>query len=292
MDRGLSISMLLIVTSKEDEASATQSKELLRLADWEEVGHFEGEPCYALQEKRVLTIRGVHLYRDNLDKECERLFGELPSAVVYLSKHRSESGQRSITVHPIGNFGRAEFGGKDNSLVPPATDLMSQYLRAMRGGGEKLGYSVTFEATHHGPYLETPTLYVEMGSSLSEWTDERAGSLIARTVLETRPANLPVFLGIGGGHYVPRLTDIGLAYQVNFAHLVPSYALDDVGERALEEALSKSFGVQYAYVHRKALAKSAARKIEAWLDDRGVKVLEEEDVQRICDEGSGSGSSN
>src|SRR3972149_5960857 len=57
----------------------------------------------------------------------------------------------------------------------------------------------TFEATHPGPYLETPTFYIEVGSGTERWTDPRAGAILARTVMAAEGSRDPVAIGVSGG---------------------------------------------------------------------------------------------
>ena len=46
-------------------------------------------------------------------------------------------------------------------------------------------YKVTMEATHHGPLIEKPCIFIEIGSTEAEWTDRIAGFVVAKTIAET-----------------------------------------------------------------------------------------------------------
>ena len=46
------------------------------------------------------------------------------------------------------------------------------------------GYDVCFEATHHGPLLETPTIFLEIGSTEKQWEDEVPARILIKSLLE------------------------------------------------------------------------------------------------------------
>lgn len=265
------------MASEADEASRAQRDALLELASWSEDVRFEGLPTWRRGDLWLVTIAEHHLYRDRLDETIAGHFGGPPELLVYLSKHRSESGTPSLTVHPIGNLGSADFGGFERTLVPAAARAMTAALRALRREAAGLRYNVTFEATHHGPYLATPTFYIEQGSTEQEWADREAARAIARTLLGLEPVDAPIAIGVGGGHYVPRHTDVALERRVAFGHLLPAYALPSVDEAMLAQAVDASRAT-LAYVHRKSISKPEARRLEERLEALGVKVVREEDL--------------
>ena len=43
-------------------------------------------------------------------------------------------------------------------------------------------YQVTLECTHHGPFLEKPCMFIEIGSSIQQWKDKNAAKIIANTI--------------------------------------------------------------------------------------------------------------
>jgi len=226
----------------------------------------------------LLTIPELHLDRDHLDRDLESSFNERVDLVIYLSKHRSESGRPSLTVHPIGNPGPAEFGGQPETLVPSAPRWMTAALRGLRPAGRALGYEVTFEATHHGPYLTSPTFFIEQGSTEREWVDREASRAIARALLDLRPLDVPIAIGLGGGHYVPRHTDVALRRRIAFGHLLATYALAKASPGLLEQAVERTEGATLAYLHRKALSKPEVRDIEQRLEALGLRIVREADL--------------
>ncbi|TMA02562.1 MAG: hypothetical protein E6J99_01090 [Methanobacteriota archaeon] len=127
--------MRFLVASEADEASLSQRDELLGLESWKDEDPFGGRPAWRLRDLILLTIPEPHLDRDHLDRDLESGFQEPADLVVYLSKHRSESGRPSLTVHPIGNPGAAEFGGQPQTLVPSAPRWMTAALHRARQHG-------------------------------------------------------------------------------------------------------------------------------------------------------------
>ena len=268
----------MFVASEADEASTNQRTALLALAPWREGPAFEGSPTYRREAITLVSIREHHLYRDHLDRDLTATFEEPVELVVYLSKHRSESRTPSLTVHPVGNHGAAELGGQPATLVPAAPLWMTAALRRLRKEAAGLPYQVTFEATHHGPYLETPTFYIEQGSTEREWADPEAAAAIARTLLGLRISPSPVALGLGGGHYAPRHTDVAMARAVAFGHLLSGHTLSDLSDSVLGQAVARTPDASLAYLHRKSLGKPEARNLEARLAKLGLRVVREADL--------------
>lgn len=270
--------MRVFVASEPDEASVNQRKALLAPGVWEEAGAFEGRPAWRCRDLWLVSIGELHLDRDHLDRDLEPWSGERVELVVYLSKHRSESRTPSLTVHPIGNPKGAELGGQPETLVPSAPRWMTGALRSLRRHARNLAYDVTFEATHHGPYLDAPTFFIEQGSTEREWADLEASAAIAQSLLSMEPADGPVAIGLGGGHYVPRQSDLAKAYRIAFGHLLASYALEGLSPDILDRAIEKTEGASLAYLHRKSLGKAETRELEAALERRGLRAVREADL--------------
>ena len=275
----LPVCVRFLVASNGDEAGLHQREELLRLASWSPDEPFDGRDAWRLRDMILLTIPEVHLNRDHLDRDLESSYDERVDLVVYLSKHRSESGRPSLTVHPIGNPGAAEFGGQPETLVPSAAQWMTAALRGLRQTGRGLPYEVTFEATHHGPYLTSPTFFIEQGSTEREWEDREASRAIARVLVDLRPLDAPVAVGIGGGHYMPRHTDLALRKKIAFGHLLATYALEKGAPSVLEQAVERTEGATLAYLHRKDLPKPKVRDLENRLEALGLRIVREADLK-------------
>jgi D-aminoacyl-tRNA deacylase len=273
--------MRLIVTSKEDVASANIFDRVLDTIVWKEGGRFDGNPWFSSGNLALVTIDKYHLYTDQIDRTVHEELGFEPELVIFASKHRSESGLSTLTVHPIGNFGKAEFGGKSGELVPSCPSLMTNALRILKAKAREasLEYKVSFEATHHGPWLETPSFYIEIGSLEEQWKDERAAEPIAQTIIEADISEYPIAVGVGGGHYCPRITDVALARRISFGHIIPSYALEKADERILRMVIEGTPEASLVYFHRKEMKKSEYRRLKEWFEANGLRPVREDDLE-------------
>jgi len=179
--------------------------------------------------------------------------------LIFPSVHRSESGTPCFTVHPLGNPGAdAEVGGRPSSLVPTEPRRMAAALRALAEEGERIGLSATYEATHHGPALETPAFFAEIGFGEAPGPPEPAVDVLARVLesLVEDPTDR-VAVGAGGGHYVPHFTDLALHRRWAFGHLFSRHALERASGAIVREAVEKTPGAEGVLFARAADAADA-----------------------------------
>jgi len=277
--------MRLLVSSGEDAASVNIMEELIALGGWEEGGRFENAPLLVRGDLALAAIPGTHIYYDDIDERAAEALGGRPGEVIFLSRHRAASGQRSLTVHPIGNWNKAEYGGRGGELVPSAADLMTSLLRELNKQAAGLDFAVTFEVTHHGPWLRTPTLFIEIGSSEATWGDKDAARAIARSLIDVQVQECPRAIGIGGGHYAPRFSEVSLSKRVSFGHMLPNHAfdlsdLDDLGSKVTRAM--EATGAEQAYLHRKSMKRSEATVVAKLVSDLGYKVIDSSDLEDLA----------
>jgi D-aminoacyl-tRNA deacylase len=281
--------MFLLIASKEDIASMGMRKVISAEPIWEEKGTFDGNPVLRTTEgagATLVTINEHHLYADDIDKKAVSQLGiSAPSTVIFLSRHRSESGLRTLTVHPIGCFGKAEAGGRDGTLVPSAPIPMTLALRLVneRTKSKNLDFKVSYEATHHGPYLETPTFYIEIGSEEKAWAEIPPAEVLASVVLDVIKAEsfekVPIVIGVGGGHYAPRFTDVARQKKVAFGHMVPGYVLEKASEEALAQAYKKTPHAKLVYLHRKSMKGEEYTRFKSFFESLGLEAVREHDLE-------------
>ncbi len=284
--------MILISASKEDPGSLNIKRGILAKAKWEKAGTFDDNDYYELDrsdaksgtvlaDERVFlsTINLHHLYFDDIDVKFADASGIKPDNVIFISRHKSVSNMRTLTVHPIGNFFKAEYGGREKTLVPSSPHLMTEALRRLWGGAQGLGYQISYEATHHGPYLYTPTFYIEVGSDEAAWRDERAGDALADALLATFVtekkviASRPVVVGVGGGHYMPRMTEVATHKDVSFGHMVPTYAFEHMTDEMWKMAIDRTPGAKGVYFHKKGMPKPKLRELRDKLSSMGYEIV-------------------
>ena len=234
--------MICIVASKRDIASMNIAKFLLLLEKWKDKGKL-----YVREDMVLYFIDDEHIFHDNIDEEIEKL-GYSVNTIVFASRHASAAKKKTLSVHAIGNFGNAEYGGKDSTLIPCNPLLMRNALHLLiEKGLEK--YEVCYEATHHGPYLKKPCFFIEVGSTEKEWQDEKACKALAEVILEIEERNYEVAIGIGGGHYAPRFTDIALEKGVAFGHIAARYAVQHLNKEMLQKMIEATPSCKRVYFH-------------------------------------------
>ena len=108
---------------------------------------------------------------------------------------------------------------------------------------QNLIYDVSYECTHHGPSLDTPTMFVELGSSPKQCKDMKAAKIVAKAavaaVSECSSCN-SIALGIGGPHYNKKFTKMALTDQWAFGHIIPKYALSNIDASIIRQCVEKT----------------------------------------------------
>ena len=104
----------------------------------------------------------------------------------------------------------------------------------------KIISNLPLEVTHHGPYLEVPALFIEIGSTEKDWPDESAAELLAQIIADGLSlsgndtiglwdskinAGELVLITLGGGHYAPRANKLASLEGVWLGHMLATYAL-------------------------------------------------------------------
>ncbi len=285
---------VLIVSSTEDPASTNIKNNLLEQTTWEEQGVFYNAPVFrhhSMKNLVLITIPDKKIRHENIDIEVQEQLQIDPKLAIFLSRHRSKMEQPTLTVHPIGNYGKAEFGGQPKTLVPAAPRTMTYLLRLMKKNLNKtdLEYQVCYEVTHHGPFLKVPTLFIEVGSTEVQWQKKEPAAIIASSLLELftqyhyeeqHPTDIPVLIGIGGGHYAPRFTDVVFQKNVAFGHMIPSYHIDSGGIdwTLIEKAIQATPNMTGVYIHKKALKKSQVTSFKQVLLDHDIPIVSSQEL--------------
>lgn len=252
---------LTIIASEKDIASVTIAKEVEKL----------GITVYYLREIK-------HLYCKDSD---------LPESdnYIFLSKHSSSSGTPAFTVHSTGNFSDSPtLGGKASLLSYTNADLQSDLLIHLKKQQEEskfTDFDVVAEATHHGPYLNKPTIYFEMGSSESVWNNPEAGKIIANTIqillfnkYHSKAKNTGI--AFGGTHYPEKFTKLMINEEYNIGHICAKYALQHLTEDLVKEMVSKTISrnkIQFAILEKKGMKRKQEIK-EILTSKFGLEIVQ------------------
>jgi D-aminoacyl-tRNA deacylase len=271
----------LVVTSSEDNASMNIRARLLEMEGWEEIGTFDGHPALVKGDFLMVQVDRIHLEEDYVDERLRQALGREVDVVIFASRHRAESRIPTLTVHPIGNYSSAEFGGKPHTLCRSSPALMTSALRNLASNARGLGWNVSFETTHHGPSVNSPAFYIEIGSYEELWGREDAAEAIARSIMDIRDDGYPVVICAGGGHYAPRYTEVALARKVSIGHMAANYALDSLDEGMIRQMAEKSGGAKRVYFHRKGMPKPAYRALRERFASCGLDEIRSDDLEPL-----------
>jgi D-aminoacyl-tRNA deacylase len=288
---------VLMVSSVEDPASTNLKNTLLEQTTWEEHGIFYNTAVYrhtSVKNLMMVTIPDKKIRHENIDKETQEQLHINPDLVIFLSRHRSKTGEPTLTVHPIGNYSDAQFGGQPKTLVPAAPKTMTHLLRLIKKNlnTTDLSFKVCYEVTHHGPFLKIPTLFVEIGSTETQWQQKEPAKIIVTSLLEMLPTyqyekdfpkDIPVLIGIGGGHYAPRFTDIAFQKKVAFGHMIPTYKIDEgtIDEDILQKTIQATPNFTGFYLHKKDLKKSQVTYYRNWCENKGISLISSKELQDL-----------
>lgn len=273
--------MKLIVTSSEDPASMNIRKRLLEMNEWRDGGSFACHPVLTSDEFIMVQVDGIHLDEDHIDGRVASELGECISSTIFASRHSSESRIPTLTVHPVGNYSKADFGGLDGRLSPSSPRLMTEALRVLAKNACGLDFKISFETTHHGPLTDGPAFYIEIGSCEEFWTREDAAKAIAKTILETYEKDHPVAICVGGGHYAPRFTELALSRKIAIGHMAANYALDSLDDVMIEQMAAESGDVKRVYFHRKGMPKPKYRALQERFSSLGIDEVRSDDFEPL-----------
>ena len=276
------MSSKLLICSEKDISSTNMRDALFGMGKWEDIGSDGTNTFHSFDDKVIMTIPELHIYAENVDKEAEK-FGIKFDEVIFMSRHKAASAIPTLTVHPIGNYNNADFGGKSETLVKSSPASMTDALRTLSKMDTE-GFQVSFEVTHHGPYLDKPTMFIEIGSDETMWGNIFAAETLAKTILAIKDNDYPNVIGVGGGHYAPRFTEISNAYKVNFGHMLPGYAfsgLDDEKFLSKVKLASDATATKMVYLHKKSLKKSEASRLSELMESNEFEIVTSKDFDAI-----------
>ena len=119
------------------------------------------------------------------DKGINPLLIERYDFVIFASKHQSSEGGKTLSIHAPGNFKKADFGGKPETLCLSSA-LFQKFLfgELHKKAEEHLvkNYQLTLECTHHGPLINKPCVFIEIGATPNEWKDKRIAFIVAKAI--------------------------------------------------------------------------------------------------------------
>lgn len=274
----------VLVCSEVDLPSVNMRRCLLDMGGWEDIGG-DGVNTYMTKGDWIMmSIPDMHIRHETLLPEAEG-FGLKVDDFIVMSKHSAKSGRPALTAHPIGNPHENDFGGRAETFAPASPAPMTDALRRIVEYNGRNDIQTCFEVTHHGPYTEKPIFYIEIGSDENHWGDMDAARTLARVINDLDPDyDAPSAIGLGGGHYAPRFTEVALKYRVNFGHMIPNYQVegrdDEDVVRMLRDA-AVATGTDMVYLHRKSMKKPEERRMSALISSAGLEQVSSKDLESL-----------
>ena len=213
----------------------------------------------------AVPLREHPIYHDYPERVANAGKGEL---IIIPSQHKSLKNIRSLTVHAAGNFDTNEYGGERNKMTLCDAKYARGVLLNINKYAKDLGFEVTYEATHHGPYSENPLLFVEIGSSEMEYGDKEIGYLMARSIYESFDEEASIYCGIGGMHYSGKFTKIAISESVAFGHIASKYRFASLTPDILSEMYQKTIGAEGFLIEGKSFDSLQKNSLKKMLDSR------------------------
>ena len=212
---------------------------------------FENKTVYELKNEfhiiRLFSTDTWCVLCEHIDNQIKQETQFVPDLLIFATTHRSEKGVPSFCVHPCGNWGEeTKLGGKPKNLAPANAPMMRHLIQHIKQACTLHhidGHQITMEATHHGPELNTPVIFVEIGSEEKHWKDPNYGAMMADALmaaLATPVPNYKVAVGLGGPHYVPNFMAVMEKSDLAFGHLCPKHHLTNLDVEMLKQAITKS----------------------------------------------------
>ena len=297
--------VILIAVNVRDIASTNQADFLRQMVEWTEERRFEGHPTYAYAHLRMIYLPNGLLFEDHLDLRWTQHSSEHVREVIFPSRHVAASGQASLTLHPIGiPHARAgevgEFGGHGGKAPPPSPRLgpwWRMLLQKSQRDSRVDGFEVSLEVTHHGPFLNTPCLFIEVGSTEATWGHTGAAEVLAEIIFEglimeyksgtwdpVEHAGQAVIITLGGGHYAPRANLLGAVDGVWLGHMLATYALPFeqkdgmIGGAWKQSLLAAISSTRDAFPQGKIVCSMDKKAFKGWQRQAIRDVLEEQKI--------------
>ncbi|UCE43403.1 MAG: hypothetical protein JSV57_03285 [Candidatus Bathyarchaeota archaeon] len=264
------------MSSKKDIASINIAKQILSQYEFEKLSEsFDNNPMY-LKRLQNSEVRMIFINKDLINSQFITEFFK-PQLLIFISRHSSASGVPTLSVHTPGNLNEARFGGIAGRVSIAPASAMKEALMAMAKIREEmeLGYEVSYEATHHGPSLNVPSMFVEVGSSPKQWRDPKAARAVAHAAMSaaSKQSRYSTSLGIGGLHYNAKFTRIALSRQVAFGHMIPKHAVSTVDLEIVQQCIEKTMEeVESVILDWKGIRGADKERLRMILDEIGMHV--------------------
>jgi len=190
----------------------------------------------------IIELKKDSIYSENIDKLPE--FRNI-DFIVFATKHKSAKETKTLSLHAPGNWRNADLGGQSGKICNTSAQVLKYLFQQLNKNSEELKnkYQITLEATHHGPFIEKPCCFIEIGSTEKQWQEKEPAKVLAKTILSLQnfKSNKKYIsaIGIGGPHYCPNFNKIQLNSEYAISHIIPRYQLP-LTQSMLQQAEEKT----------------------------------------------------
>ena len=279
----MKLGTIAIIVSAKDAAGMSIRQQLLKNYGFEEVKgeKFEGSPVFTLPiedyEAGLFTTSSDAIRCENIDKKIAA------DIFVFATRHSSSAGVPALTTHSIGNWGKAEFGGRDRTICPTSPSLLKLFLQNLAVVAKSESYSgeIVQEATHHGPFIEKPAVFIEVGSTEKEWNNPKLASMVADSLIGgigdyvALDEQYESVVALGGLHYARSFRKLMLESEYAVGHICPKHHLADLiaNPELLRQAMAAcSPAAKKVAIDWKGLG-SEKQKIVELLESSGIEYF-------------------
>jgi len=261
--------MKAIVVSEKDPAGKNIYEHLLEKGFDSTSGKWQGKTVYKERNWLLVLTDSRIIYA----KEAGTLNAD---EIIFASKHSSESGKPTLTTHPPGNFGPADYGGEPGKLCQVNANRMNElHSHLLKPTFE---YEVSLEVTHHGPYIRQPCCFIELGSTEKQWENQEAANYIAKAIMKTikkeknTKKDIETAIGIGGNHYAKKFNEIQEDEEIAMGHIIPRYAQKHLNKEMVQQMIEKTHPEpNRIYIDKKGTRKQA--KVRKMLKDFDKEII-------------------
>ena len=175
---------IAIISSTKDKASVNIKENLINNFGFNKIKEeFDNNNIFQYNfDNKIIKLHTLDSDLIDAENIDNRVSADL---FVFISRHSAKEERKCLTAHAPGNFGKNEMGGKEKTLCVAPAFCLKKIIRELNKNAENSDYEVSMEVTHHGPFLEKPVLFVEIGSAEKEWLDSNAGNIIAKSLIST-----------------------------------------------------------------------------------------------------------
>ncbi len=271
-----STSSPLIIASSRDPASLSIARNLIQGHSFRPLESFPSKPAiYEREDARLIILEKESIYVEPNDINVKA------GSIIFVSKHRSDTGTPALTVHATGNLTReAMYGGNPEEVAFVEPFRVHAALSSLSRGveKEKLQIEVTIEATHHGPTsFPVPVCFIEVGSGPSEWSNPVLSRIASDAVMSSATSIIrgTNAVGFGGTHYPEKITRICKDGKYFVGHVVSRYAFDrGVSDPIIRDLFKKTIdGCRTALIDWKGLKSEQRRQLVEKLASQNIDIV-------------------